>query len=128
MAVDKRADRRTNKRFIVAGCLATMSKASVFAALGLGSKAVAEVLDLNSKGARIRVTERINLFEVYRVGLQQLHGEEKVGGIKARTVWARPDVTAAGKFQVGLHFLTNGSTTDGIHEMLRRCRTKAPPV
>ncbi len=128
MPVDKKGDRRQNKRFVVAGCLATMSKASVLAAFGLGSKAVGEVLDLNSKGARIRVTERVNLFEVYRIGLQQQHGNEKVGGIKARTVWARPDVAAAGKFQIGLHFLTNGATSEGIHEMLRRCRTKAPPV
>lgn len=128
MAVDKRADRRNNKRFVVAGCLATMAKDSVLAAFGLGSKAVGEVLDLNPKGARIRVSERVNLFEVYRVRLQQLQGDEKVGGIKARTVWARPDLSAAGKFQVGLHFLTNGSTTEGIHEILRRCRTKAPPV
>ncbi|MEK7865995.1 MAG: PilZ domain-containing protein [Planctomycetota bacterium] len=122
-----KGDRREKKRFPVAGCLATMSREGFLASIGLGPKCVGEVLDLNPKGARVRLSERVSLFEVYRIRLQQLQGEEKVGGIKARTVWEKCD-GAPGKYQVGLHFLTNGSTTTGIQEMLKRCRTKAPPV
>lgn len=122
-----KADRRAKKRFPVAGCLAMMSREGFLASIGLGPKCVGEVLDLNPKGARVRLSERVSLFEVYRVRLQQLHGDHQVRGIKARTVWEKAD-TAPGKYQVGIHFLANDSTTDGVQEILRRCRTKAPPV
>lgn len=127
MAQADKGDRREKKRFLVAGCLATVARDGFLASLGLGSKSVGEVLDLNPKGARVRFSERVNLFEVYRVLLQQLHGDQKVGGIRARTVWERADATP-GKFVVGLHFLTNGSTSAGVQEILKHCRTKAPPV
>ncbi|GEM_PF-7004570 len=122
-----KGDRREKKRFQVAGCLATMSREGFLASMGLGPKCVGEVLDLNPKGARVRISERLSLFEIYRIRLQQLHGDEKVGGIKARTVWEKAD-GASGKFQIGLHFLTNGGAVEGIQEILKRCRTKAPPV
>ncbi len=127
MPQSDKGDRREKKRFQVAGCLATMSREGFLASIGLGPKCVGEVLDLNPKGARVRLSEKVSLFEVYYLRLQQLHGDQKVGGIKARTVWAKAD-GAPGKYQFGLHFLTNGSTTEGIQEILKRCRTKAPPV